>query len=149
MYSAEEFDKAKTKIVKFIMYKKRTESEIREKFKNKIEENMLEDIIEYCKEAGYINDSEYIKKAINNFRILKNLSIIELTYKLLAKGINRNLIEDYIYENEEELNEYEITSAKNIINKKSKDLEQKEIKEYLIKKGYKRDNIDLAFEELE
>ncbi len=148
MYSAEEFDKAKTKIVKFIMYKKRTESEIREKFKNEIEENMLEDIIEYCKEAGYINDSEYIKKAINNFRILKNLSIIELTYKLLAKGINRNLIEDYIYENEEELNEYEITSAKNIINKKSKDLEQKGIKEYLIKKGYKRDNISAAFERI-
>lgn len=146
MYSVEEFDIAKTKVVKYIMYKKRTENEVREKFKNEIEQDLLEDIIEYCKEAKYIDDIEYIKKAINNFLILKKLSIVELNYKLLVKGLNRNLIEDYIYENKEELNQYEINSAKNIINKKRKDLEPIEIKKYLMKKGYKQENIEIAFE---
>ena len=39
---------------------------------------------------GYIDDKEYIRKAVNNFIILKNLSIIEIDYKLIAKGLNRN-----------------------------------------------------------
>ena len=114
MYSLEEFDKQKTKVMKFIIYKKRTEQEVRNKFENSIEENMLEDIIEYLKEAKYLNDKEYIEKTINNFKILKNLSIKEVKYKLLAKGLNRSDIEDYFYENKEELNEYERQSARNI-----------------------------------
>ena len=51
MYSLEEFDKAKTKILRYILYKKRTENEVRTKFKNDIDEEMLEDAIEYLKEA--------------------------------------------------------------------------------------------------
>ena len=107
MYTIEEFDKAKTKILKYIIYKKRSENEIRRKYEKEIDENMLEDIIEYLKEAKYINDSEYIRKTVNNFIALKNLSIKELKYKLLAKGLNKNDVEDYIYNNKEELEEYE------------------------------------------
>ena len=141
MYSLEEFDKQKTKVMKFIIYKKRTEQEVRNKFENSIEENMLEDIIEYLKEAKYLNDKEYIEKTINNFKILKNLSIKEVKYKLLAKGLNRSDIEDYFYENKEELNEYEQKSARNIYYKKQRDMDIEEIKQYLIKKGYSYDNI--------
>lgn len=143
MYSLEEFDKQKTKVMKFIIYKKRTEQEVRNKFENSIEENMLEDIIEYLKEAKYLNDKEYIEKTINNFKILKNLSIKEVKYKLLAKGLNRSDIEDYFYENKEELNEYERQSARNIYYKKQKDMDTEEIKQYLLKKGYSYDNIKI------
>ena len=144
MYSAEEFDKVKTKVLKYIMYKARSESEVRTKFEKEIEQDLLEDVIEYLKEAKYIDDNEYIRKNVNNFKMLKNLSIMELKYKLIAKGLNKNLIEDYIYENKENLTQYEIQSAKNIIEKKKKDLEEFEIKNYLIKKGYNQDNIKEA-----
>lgn len=147
MYTIEEFDKEKTKVLKYIIYKKRTEQEIRKKFSNSIDENMLEDIIAYLKEAQYINDSDYIEKAIHNFTVLKNLSIKELQHKLLAKGLNRNDIEDYIYENREELEEYEIKSAQNILGKKLMSMEPQEIKQYLVKKGYKMENIKKAMEE--
>ena len=50
MYSIEEFDKQKTKILKYIMYKKRTENEIRIKF-NTIDEDLLEDVIIENKQA--------------------------------------------------------------------------------------------------
>ena len=73
MYTIEEFDKAKTKILKYIIYKKRSENEIRKKFSKEFDENLLEDIIDYLKEANYINDKEYIEKDINNFMVLKNL----------------------------------------------------------------------------
>ncbi len=134
MYTIEEFDKGKTKILKYILYKKRSENEVRRKFAKELDENMLEDIIEYLKEAKYINDNDYIRRTVNNFIILKNLSIKELKYKLLAKGLNKNDIEDYIYENKEELEEYEIKSISNIIYKKSLSMEQDEIKQYLLKK---------------
>lgn len=147
MYNMEEFDQTKTKVLKYIVYKKRTENEVRTKFQNDIEQNLLNDVIDYLKEANYIDDKNYIEKTVNNLKILKNLSITELKYKLMAKGLDKDLIEDYIYENKEELTEYEINSATNIITKKSKDLEITEIKNYLLKKGYKPDNIAEAFEE--
>lgn len=148
MYSIEEFDKEKVKVLKYILYQKRTENEIRTKFQNTIEEELLEEIIEYLKEAKYIDDTDYIQKKIQTLKNTKNLSIAELKYKLMAKGLNKNLIEDYLYENKEELTEYEISSASHIIEKKRKDLEDVEIRNYLLKKGYKQDNITDAFEKL-
>ena len=147
MYTIEEFDKEKTKVLKYIIFKKRTEYEVRKKFSSTIDNEMLNDIIDYLKEAKYIDDGEYIRRTVNNFMILKNLSIKELKYKLLAKGLNKNDIEDYIYENKEELEEYEIKSISNIIYKKSLSMEQDEIKQYLLKKGYKSENINKAIEE--
>ena len=128
MYTVEEFDKEKTKVLKYVLYKKRSENEIRKKFEKEIEENLLEDIIVYLKEANYIDDKEYIRKTINNFMALKNLSIREIEYKLYSKGIEKEDIEDYVYENKEELNQYEIKSARNIANKKITSLEVEEIK---------------------
>ena len=101
MYTVEEFDKEKTKVLKYVLYKKRSENEIRKKFEKEIEENLLEDIIAYLKEAKYIDDKEYIRKTINNFMALKNLSIREIEYKLYSKGIKKEDIEDYICDNKE------------------------------------------------
>lgn len=146
MYSSEDFDIEKTRVLKYILYKKRTEQEIRNKFQQSIEDNLLEDIIEYLKEANYINDNQYIERTINNFIILKNLSLREIQYKLLSKGLKKNDIEEYIYEHSDELEEYEIKSASNILYKKSASMELDEIKQHLLKKGYKIDNINKAIE---
>ena len=148
MYTTDEFDKAKTKILKYIVYKRRTEYEVRQKFKNEFDEEMFEDIIEYLKDAKYIDDEEYIEKIVNNFKILKNLSNKELKFKLISKGLDKNLIEDFFYENREELEEYEIKSAINIIIKKTKEMEKDEIKMYLLKKGYRQSSINSAFENI-
>ncbi len=140
-YSIEEFDKAKTKVMNYIMYKKRTEYEVKNKFSKTIEENLLHDIIEYVKEAGYLSDTDYIKRAILEFKALNNLSRKEISYKLYSKGISKELIEDYFSEHQEELYDYEMQSAQNIFNKKSITMETEEIKNYLRKKGYKEDII--------
>ena len=149
MYSIEEFDREKTKVLKYILYKKRSEQEVRTKFSKTMDENLLEDIIEYLKEAGYINDKEFIEKTVNNYIALKNLSIREIKYKLQAKGLSKSDIEDYIYENKDELEEYEIKSASNIFYKKSLSMEEDEIKQFLLKKGYKMENINKAIKDEE
>ena len=84
---------------------------------------------------------------MNNFIALKNLSIREIQYKLVLKGLKRTDVEDYIYNYQEELEKYEIKSAQSIIYKKMASMEQEEIKQFLLKKGYKSENINKAFEE--
>ena len=141
MYSLEEFDEAKTRVLKYILYKKRTENEIKTKFGKTYQEELLEDVIEYLKEAGYINDDEYVLKTVNQICALKNLSIKEIRYKLLAKGISKDKIDDYMSENRKEMLEYEEKSASTVAYKKSSSMEKEEIKNYLIKKGYTSDSI--------
>ena len=136
MYTLEEFDRQKTKVMKYIIFKKRTENEVRQKFQREIEENLLEDIIQYVKEAGYINDYEYIEKQVNEYKILKTMSIKEIKYKLLSKGLSKDLIEDYIQENYEELKEYEERNIEKIKAKKANSMDEEKIKQYLLKKGY-------------
>lgn len=148
MYTIEEFDKEKTKVLKYIMFKKRTEQEIKNKFSKTIDENLLDDIIEYLKEAGYINDEDYIDRAINEFIALKSLSLKEVKYKLQAKGLNKGLIEDYMYNHSDELDEYEVNSATKIAIKKSSSMDADEIKQFLFKKGYKHESIEDALKEI-
>ena len=138
---AEEFDNFKTKVLKYVLYKKRTEMEVREKFKD-YEISKLEDVIDFLKEYKYIDDIDYIKRSIEEF------SLKEIKYKLIQKGIDKSLLDDYIYSHNDELLDYEIKSAKNIILKKNINMEIEEIKSFLYKKGYMSDSIKIAIEEI-
>ena len=146
-YSIEEFDRAKTKVMNYIMYKKRTEYEVKNKFSKTLEENLLNDIIEYVKEAGYLSDTTYIDRAVSEFKFLNNLSRKEIKYKLYSKGIENSLIEDYFSQKSDELYEYELKSARNIFIKKQSTIDEEEIKNYLRKKGYREDIIKEAIED--
>ncbi len=145
----EEYDKQKTKVLKYIIYKKRTEREVRQKFENTIEQEILEDIIEELKENGYINDNSYIQRAIAEYIALKNLSMKEIKYKLFAKGLNNDIIDEYFSNNKDDLIDYEIQSIKNIYYKKQYSMDKEEIKQFLIKKGYQMENIKEALSEVE
>ena len=86
-------------------------------------------------------------RAIDEFINLKTLSIKEIKYKFLSKGLRGNLIDDYIQNNEEEIEEYEIRCAKKIVNKKKKDMDENEMKYFLKKKGYRDESIYIALSE--
>ena len=145
----EEYDKQKTKVLKYIIYKKRAEREVRQKFENTIEQEILEDIIEELKENSYINDNNYIQRAIAEYIALKNLSMKEIKYKLFAKGLNNDIIDEYFSNNKDDLIDYEIQSIKNIYYKKQYSMDKEEIKQFLIKKGYQMENIKEALSEVE
>jgi regulatory protein len=149
MYTIEEFDKQKSKVLKYILYKKRTKQEVKNKFYNTIDNELLNDIIEELEENGYINDNNYIERAVNEFIALNNLSIKEIRYKLMAKGVSSSLVEDYINNNQEKLEEYETNSARNIILKKQNQMDEEMIIQFLVKKGYKTTNIKQAIESLD
>lgn len=144
MYTIEEFDRQKTKILKYIIFKKRTEYEVRQKFKNIVEDNLLEDIIVDLKENLYINDDAYIERAINEFMAINTLSIKQIKYKLYSKGLKSELIEDHIESHKEELQEYEKNNAQRIVLKKINAVEEEKLKNFLKTKGYKEDSIKSA-----
>lgn len=144
---AEKIEKLRNKMLKYIVYKKRSEVEIRQKFSDE-DENMVEDAIEYFKELNYINDISYVERAVKEYIALKKMSIKELVYKICQKGISKSIIDDYICQNKESMLEYEVSSAKSIILKKQKDLEATEIKSLLLKKGYMSETISIAFDEI-
>lgn len=144
---AERIDKLRSKMLKYILYKKRTEQEIRQKFSEENEDD-IEDAIEYFKEQKYIDDEEYIKRAIKEFMALKNLSIKEVEYKICQKGVKKSLVDEYVCKNKEDMLEYEISSAKSIILKKKNSSEENEIRDYLYKKGYMSESVNIAFEDI-
>ena len=127
---AEKVEKFRNKMLKYIVYKKRTEAEIRQKFSEE-DENLVDDSIEYFKELNYIN-----------------VSLKEVEYKLSQKRIRKRLIDDYICKNKENMLEYEISSAKAIILKKQAKAEEKDIRDYLYKKGYMSESINIAFDDI-
>ena len=143
-----ELDKLKSKVFKFVTYKKRTSNEIRKKFENE-NQDMLEEIIEYFKAQNYINEEEYIERSINEFIALKSLSIKEITYKLVQKGVDLNVLEKYKCNNKEKLLEFEINSAKKLIVKNKGKKELEDIKKYLYQKGYMSESISIAIDDLD
>lgn len=144
---AEKIEKFRNKMLKYIVYKKRTEAEIRQKFSEE-DENMVDEAIEYFKELNYINDVVYVQRAINEFKALKNMSIKEVEYKILQKGVKKKIIDDYICKNKESMLEYEIASSKAIILKKQGKSEEKDIRDYLYRKGYMSESINIAFDDI-
>lgn len=144
---AERIDKLRSKMLKYILYKKRTEQEVRQKFSDENEDD-VEDAIEYFKIQKYIDDEDYIKRAVREFMALKNLSIKEVEYKICQKGVRKSLVDEYVCKNKEDMLEYEISSAKSIIIKKQNSSEENEIRDYLYKKGYMSESVNIAFEDI-
>lgn len=140
----EELDNVKSRVLKYIVYKKRTEIEVRNKFKGVFNEDIFEEVIENLKSLGYIDDKNYIDRAVNEYTSLKNMSIIEIKYKLLNKGIDKNLIEQYFTDNYDQLLEYETKSAEKLFLKKINTMDENETKFFLRKKGYMEESIKNA-----
>jgi len=143
-----EFDNLKTKVLKYIVYKKRTEKEVRQKFSSSlINQNLLEDVIENLKQNGYINDESYIQRAMSEFLAVNTLSLKEIRNKLYAKGLERDIIDTYFSNRQEQLEEYEVACAKKIAIKKQTQMERQDIENFLYRKGYAKESIQSAFEE--
>lgn len=134
------------KLMKYIFFKRRTESEVRGKCKLlKYDEEMIDEIIEYLKENNYLDDENYVSKYIQNVMRLKNCSINEIRIDLLKRGIDDDLINKYI---DEEVEEFEANSAKILAEKKIKNMEIEKVKRYLLGKGFSYKNISKAIDNL-
>lgn len=136
-----------SKLMKYVLFKKRTEHEVREKCKTlNYTTEYIDEIIEYLKEAEYINDDVYITKYINNVLKLKKASVAEIRLDLKKRGIDLDDVETYLVES---LYEHEKESAIYLATKKYSNGDTVEkIKRYLNGKGYAYSNISNAIDNL-
>lgn len=136
-----------SKLMKYVLFKKRTEYEVKEKCKSlNYTQDYIDEIIEYLKEAEYINDEIYIVKYINDLLKLKKASIAEVKYDLMKRGIDFDRLNPDLIDS---LYEHEIESANYLAVKKYKSGDSIEkIKRYLNGKGYAYSNIVKAIDNL-
>lgn len=134
------------KLMRYVLYKKRTVNEVRNKCKLlKYEENYIEDAIAYLEEAGYINDKIYVEKYISTVQKLKHMSRNEIRIDLIRKGVDDDLIDSAIQN--DELENFEFYSAEYLLKKKIKAGEEIEkIKRFLLNKGYSYSNVSKAID---
>lgn len=137
------------KLMMYVLYKKRTENEVRRKCSLlKFDRDYTDEVIEYLKEADYINDKRYVTKYINDIKKLKHMSANQIRNDLIKRGIDSYLAEDIA--SSEEINDFEFESALYFLNKKLRAGEELEkVKKYLLNKGYSYSNVTKAIDNLE
>ena len=138
------------KLMKYVVFKKRTEKEVRQKCERlEYTEEYIDEIIEYLSENKYIDDVIYVEKHIKNIMALKKSSVYEMRIDLLKRGVPQEYIDAYMNTHIEELNDFENESARKLVIKKSKNMEIEKIKRHLMSKGYSYANIADAIDNLE
>ncbi len=131
-----DFETAKEKAIKYIVIARKTSHEVRLKLqKIGVDEDIIDDVIEYLTNLDYINDGEYVDAYIRQCMRLQNYSIYEIKNKLLQKGIKKYIIEEKI----EKLNDsdYEENIVSKLLNGKLKDYDELKQKQYLYRRGFK------------
>lgn len=133
------FEQAKEKAVKYLVLTLRTENEVRNKLKKiNVEEEIINDVIEYLKNINYINDSNYIDSYVRQCIKIPKYSKYEIKMKLIQKGINKNLLEEKL-ENCD-LIEYERNIVEKLKTGKLKDMEPLKQKAYFYRRGFNVNN---------
>lgn len=131
-----EFEVAKEKAIAYLVRSRKTEMEVKLKLKKiGCDEDMIEDVITYIKNLGYIDDKDYVDAYIRQCMRLPNYSIYEIKNKLLQKGIKKDIIEEKI--DKIENSDYEKDLIKKLLNGKLKNYDEIKQKQYLYRRGFK------------
>lgn len=129
------FEQAKEKAVKYLVLTLRTENEVRNKLKRlNVEEDIIEEVINYLKGINYINDSNYIEAYIRQCSKIPKYSKYEIKMKLLQKGIDKSFLEEKL--EKYDMQEYERKIIEKLKESKLKDMDQIKQKAYLYRRGF-------------
>lgn len=135
-----EFQKTLDKLLRFAMFRPRSEKEIKDYFKRKeVHESLHKELLEKLRHFELLDDVKFAKWWVEQRVEFKSKSKRVIKQELLQKGIDRNIIEDVL--DETKIDEEKM--ARNLIEKKMykwKNLNSRETKQkmsqYLAGKGF-------------
>lgn len=130
------FEQAKERAVRFTALSKKTDFEVRRKLKTlSVEDNVIDEVSEYLKRLGYIDDVDYVESFIRQSERMEKLSIFEIRQKLFEKGVDKELVLTKL----ECLmdTDYEKRVIEKLENGKLASYEEDKKKAYLYRKGFK------------
>ncbi len=134
------FEEAKEKAVKYLVLALRTEEEVKNKLRKlNVDEDVINDVTDYLKSIGYIDDSKYVDAYLRQSISIPKYSKYEIRMKLLQKGIDKNLISNKL--NEFDSYNYEKALMNKLLNGKLKNIEPLKQKAYLYRRGF---NINMS-----
>lgn len=146
------FNKARDAAVKFIGFKARTKKEVENKLKEKdFSEDIILRVINLMEKYGYIDDYSYAGSFLRDKFNLKGFGIKRIEYELKLKGVDNNIIQQVIEEN----NIDEVGKAVSLVHKKYEEFssldfkEKKKVYYFLSRKGFSFSVIESAFNILE
>jgi len=139
------FDRGFYKAMKMLAIKDYTEKEVYLKLiKEKIPEDVIDEIIRYLKNRGYLNDERIFNYYVKLFFEFKKLGSYLVKKKLWKKGFCGNMIEEFFSNNIQQIRNYDLKNMQYWLEKKLKKqrvqelslLEKKKIFDFLIRKGF-------------
>ncbi len=141
-------------VYNYISYKPRTKREIINKLRSKGYDIMdIDKAIQHFTEIGYINDEQFALDYAKTLERKNKYSILQITEKLMNKGIDKKIITNVIEMNSLNSNEYEL--AMQLAQKKIKMIKSDESKEmkakiyrYLAQKKFSPDVIRYVLEDI-
>ena len=122
----------------------RTERQLRDKLKQKgYSDEIVNQAVEYVKSFGYINDANYAERFIQSRQTSK--SRYEIYAALCQRGVDRELIEqalDICYAQYSEKDTIRhLIAKKRVVLEECTVHEKKKIYDYLLRKGFKNEEI--------
>jgi regulatory protein len=139
----DEFNYGKNVAYKFLSYKPRSIKEVKNKLTyKKISKASVEKIIEHLKKYDFVNDEVYAKMYLNEKIAKKGMGKSMIQFKMIDKGIDKEMISKVIDENYPE--DKQVESGRKLLEKylkkKSKIEDKLELKkkcyQYLFSRGY-------------
>lgn len=134
---------AKLKALSLLTDMDRTEQQLRQKLKQKkYEDDVIEQAIAYVKSFGYIDDTKYAKRFVENRK--KTKSRQEIMALLSQKGIKRDTILNALeecYGSEDASEAIRRLAEKKHYSEAGTDAEKKKIYDYLMRKGFSYEDI--------
>ena len=98
--------RAKEKALWLISYRDHSKKELVQKIAKTADKESAEIAVDRMEELGLVNDEKYARRYLDQLINIKHLSKNAAKYKLLEKGINRNLIDEILCETETDPQEH-------------------------------------------
>lgn len=143
------FEQAKDKALRLLEFRSHSERELKDKLKRAgAKEEDIEQILDFCRNYGFVNDSLYAKLKARDLKNLKKYGIKRIKAELYSKGISAEDIEEAV----SELDDNEEDTLLPLIEKKLKgNFEKKNVDKcirYFIYRGYSFGDIKNCIENL-
>lgn len=130
------FEQAKERAVRYTALSRKTDYEVRRKLKQlSVDDDVIDKVSDYLKQLGYIDDISYVEAFLRQSFKMEKLSSFEIRQKLLAKGIDKELINTKLCNYD--VAEYEKRVISKLLNGKLASYDEDKIKSYLYRKGFK------------
>jgi regulatory protein len=152
----DDFEKFYKASINFLSFRPRSEKEMREYLlrhktkdvRDKIDEKIIERIIESLKKSKFIDDEEFARRFVEQRTKIKPKANRIIKYELKQKGISRELI-DQLFEDKEESETADFAKALELTERKMRTIHDQsnkfKVKEklgrYLASKGFDWDTI--------